>query len=82
MLRKFLESDLMQPKGRIIGLEEELRGELSPESPDLLGRIDLLLKNDDAVIVQDFKTSRSVWSDQQAENQSELTTPQSLYQVE
>ena len=39
--------------------------------PDLLGRIDLLVETDDAVIVQDFKTSRSSWSDQQAEDQSE-----------
>ena len=71
MLRKFLESDLTQPEGRIIGVEEELRGGLSPKLPDLLGRIDLLLETDDSVIVQDFKTSRSAWSDQQAEDQSE-----------
>ena len=71
MLRKFLESDLTQPEGRIIGVEEELRGELSPELPDLLGRIDLLLETDDAVIVQDFKTSRSAWTEHQAEDQSE-----------
>ena len=71
MLKAFLESDLTQQKGRIIGVEEELRGELSPEIPDLLGRVDLLLETDDSVIVLDFKTSRSAWNDHQAEDQSE-----------
>ena len=71
MLASFLASDLTKPEGRIIGVEEELRGELSPELPDLLGRVDLLLETDDSVIVLDFKTSRSPWSDQQAADQSE-----------
>jgi hypothetical protein len=34
MLKAFLESDLTQQEGRIIGVEEELRGELSPEILD------------------------------------------------
>ena len=59
MLSAFLESDLSQPEGRIIGVEEELRGELISGLPDLLGRIDLVLETEDSVIVQDFKTSRS-----------------------
>lgn len=71
MLVKFLESDLTFPAGRIIGVEEELRGQLSPGIPDLLGRVDLLIETDDSVVIQDFKTSRSSWSDQQAEDQSE-----------
>jgi len=71
MLTAFLASDLTKQEGRIIGIEEELRGELSPELPDLLGRIDLLLETDDAVVVQDFKTSRSAWNEYQAEDQSE-----------
>ncbi len=71
MLSAFLDSDLSQPKGQIIGVEEELRGKLMSGLPDLLGRIDLMLETDDSIIVQDFKTSRSVWSDHQAEDQSE-----------
>ena len=71
MLTAFLGSDLTQQEGRIIGIEEELRGELSPNLPDLLGRIDLLLETVDAVVVQDFKTSRSAWNEYQAEDQSE-----------
>lgn len=71
MLSAFLENDLTEQEGRIIGVEEELRGEISPELPDLLGRVDLLLETDDAVVVLDFKTSRSAWSEYQAEDQSE-----------
>lgn len=71
MLEKFLASDWTRPQGRIIGVEEELRGELIPGVPDLLGRVDLLLETEDAVIVQDFKTARSAWTAQQAEDQSE-----------
>ena len=71
MLTAFLASDLTKQEGRIIGIEEELRGKLSPGLPDLLGRIDLLLETDDAVVVQDFKTSRSAWNEYQAEDQSE-----------
>ncbi|MDB4770764.1 PD-(D/E)XK nuclease family protein [bacterium] len=71
MLKAFLASDLTKQDGRIIGVEEELRGELSAELPDLLGRVDLLLETDDSVIVQDFKTSRSAWNEYQAEDQSE-----------
>ena len=71
MLKAFLASDLTKQAGRIIGVEEELRGELTSEVPDLLGRVDLLLETEDAVVVQDLKTSRSAWSEYQAEDQSE-----------
>jgi putative RecB family exonuclease len=71
MLQKFLNSDLIQPEGRIIGIEEEFRGVLIPGLPDLLGYVDLLLETDDAVIVRDFKTSRSAWDQQQAVDQSD-----------
>lgn len=42
-----------------------------PGLPDLLGYVDLLLETDNAVIVRDFKTSRSAWDEQQAVDQSE-----------
>ena len=71
MLAAFLASDLTKQEGRIIGVEEELRGALSPDLPDLLGRVDLLLETDDAIVIQDFKTSRSAWNEYQAEDQSE-----------
>ena len=71
MLQKFLDSELTHPEGRIIGIEEEFRGVLVPGLPDLLGYVDLLLETDDAVIVRDFKTSRSAWDPQQAIDQSD-----------
>jgi len=71
MLQKFLDSDLTQPEGRIIGIEEQFRGVLIPGLPDLLGYIDLLLETDDAIIVRDFKTSRSAWNQEQAADQSD-----------
>ena len=71
MLTAFLASNLTKQEGHIIGVEEELRGELSPGLPGLLGRVDLLLETEDGVVVQDFKTSRSAWNEYQAEDQSE-----------
>ena len=71
MLERFLGSELAQPEGEIIGIEEEPRGELVPGVPDLLGRIDLLLETEEHVIIQDFKTARSVWSPEQAHDQAE-----------
>lgn len=71
MLTAFRESDLASPVGRIIGVEEELRGRLVPDVPDLLARIDLLIETDDALVIRDWKTSRNRWSDGQAENQAE-----------
>ena len=71
MLQKFLNSELTQPEGRIIGIEEKFRGVLIPGLPDLLGYVDLLLETEDAVIVRDFKTSRSAWDQQQAVDNSD-----------
>ena len=71
MLQKFLDSDLTQPEGRIIGIEERFRGVLIPGLPDLLGYVDLLLETDDAIVVRDFKTSRSAWNPEQAADQSD-----------
>jgi putative RecB family exonuclease len=62
-LRAFLASDWANPQGTIIGVEEELRGALVPGCPDMLGRIDLLIDADDELVLTDFKTSRSDWSE-------------------
>lgn len=71
VLAAFLDSELAQPAGRLIGVEEELRGFLVSGVPDLLARIDLLIETDDALIIRDFKTSRIRWNEGQAENQAE-----------
>jgi CRISPR/Cas system-associated exonuclease Cas4 (RecB family) len=65
MLTAFLHSDFAQPKGTIIGVEEELRGVLIPGCPDLLARVDLIVDAGDALVVTDFKTARRGWSHDQ-----------------
>jgi len=65
MLAAFQMSKLAQPVGHIIGVEEELRGQVVAGCPDILGRIDLLEETTDELIVTDFKTARSRWSQTQ-----------------
>lgn len=65
MLAAFQESDLSRPAGVLLGMEEELSGELVPGCPDLLARLDLLVDTGDAVVLTDFKTARSRWSNEQ-----------------
>jgi putative RecB family exonuclease len=68
MLRSFLASSHSHPRGTIIGVEEELRGELIPGIPDLLARVDLLVDEGDALVVTDFKTARTSWSQEHVED--------------
>ena len=70
MLTAFREHPASASNDTVSGIEEELRGELIPGVPDLLARIDLLTTTDDALVITDFKTSRSRWSQNQAENSS------------
>jgi CRISPR/Cas system-associated exonuclease Cas4 (RecB family) len=62
MLRSFQRSTLATPEGAIVGIEEELRAPLISGVPDLLARVDLLIETDDALIVRDFKTARTAWT--------------------
>ena len=71
LLRAFLDSDPSRPVGRIIGIEEELRGRLIDGVPDLLARLDLLTETDDAITITDLKTARSAWSGQQVDDSAE-----------
>lgn len=68
MFGAFQTSPLATPAGRIIGVEEELRGNIVAGCPDLLGRIDLIVETADALLVTDLKTSRSRWSREQADD--------------
>jgi len=68
MLTAFQASELATPPGTIIGIEEELTGELVPSVPDLLARVDLLVDDGDALILTDLKTARSRWSDNQVQD--------------
>jgi CRISPR/Cas system-associated exonuclease Cas4 (RecB family) len=71
MFEAFLASPAAQPGGRIIAVEETLRGEFVPGMPDLLGRVDLMVDADDAFVIADWKTSRSRWSESQVEDATE-----------
>ena len=62
MLRAFLNSELSRPVGSIVGIEEEIRAPVIADCPDLLARLDLMIESEDALVVTDFKTSRSRWS--------------------
>jgi putative RecB family exonuclease len=71
MLRAFLASPVAAVNGRVLGVEEEIRGVLVEGMPDLYGRIDLLTEDDDTLTVTDIKTSRGKWSDEQVEDSGE-----------
>jgi CRISPR/Cas system-associated exonuclease Cas4 (RecB family) len=71
MIGSFLASPLASPKGTILGIEEELRVQLDPGLPDLLAKVDLVTKTDSALHVTDFKTSRSRWNEQKAQESAE-----------
>ena len=62
LLREFLRSEFSRPKGDIVGIEEEVRGEIVPGVPELLGRVDLIVDTGDSLVVSDFKTARASWN--------------------
>jgi len=67
----FLASPLANPRGVIVGIEEELRVVLDPQLPDVLAKVDLLTKTSTSLHVVDFKTSRSSWGDAKARESAE-----------
>ena len=52
-------------------VEETLRGELLPGLPPLLGRVDLIVETPDELVVSDWKTSRSRWTEDQFDDAAE-----------
>lgn len=68
MLKAFQASADARPSGSIIAVEEELRGQLIPGLPDLLARVDLVVDEGDGLVLTDFKTARSAWSQDHAED--------------
>lgn len=68
MLIAFQKSPLAKTNGHIIGVEEQLRGPVIADCPDLLGRLDLLVETHDELIVTDLKTARTPWSQEQVAN--------------
>jgi putative RecB family exonuclease len=68
MLKAFQTSDLANPNGTILAVEEQLVGELVSGCPSVLARLDLVVETTEEIVVSDFKTSRSRWSSEQAED--------------
>jgi CRISPR/Cas system-associated exonuclease Cas4 (RecB family) len=71
MLTAFLASPAASVQGRVLGVEEEIRGMLMEGVPDLYGRVDLLTEDADTLVVTDIKTSRGKWSQEQVEDSGE-----------
>jgi putative RecB family exonuclease len=71
MLTAFLSSPAASVQGRVLGVEEEIRGVLVEGVPDLYGRVDLLTEDTDTLTITDIKTSRSRWSQDQVEDSGE-----------
>jgi putative RecB family exonuclease len=71
MLTAFLSSAAASVQGRVLGVEEEIRGVLVEGVPDLYGRVDLLTEDADRLVVTDIKTSRGKWSQEQVEDSGE-----------
>jgi putative RecB family exonuclease len=71
MLTAFLNSPAASVQGRVLGVEEEIRGMLVEGVPDLYGRVDLLTEDADRLTVTDIKTSRGRWSAEQVEDSGE-----------
>jgi putative RecB family exonuclease len=71
MLTAFLANPAASVQGRVLGVEEEVKGLLIPGVPDLYGRVDLLTEDSDSLMVTDIKTSRGKWSAEQVEDSGE-----------
>ena len=71
MLTAFLNSPTASVQGRVLGVEEEIRGMLVEGMPDLYGRVDLLTEDSGSLVITDIKTSRGKWSQEQVEDSGE-----------
>jgi len=71
MLTAFLNSRASSVQGRVLGVEEEIRGMLVEGVPDLFGRVDLLTEDSDSLVITDIKTSRGKWSTEQVGDSGE-----------
>ena len=68
MIAAFIATNAAHPAGKVVGIEEELRAALLVDAPDVLGRLDLIIETADAIVVIDFKTAKSKWSDAQRQD--------------
>ena len=78
MIEQFMASPHAQPDGEIVGIEESFRVVLADDLPDLMGCVDMVTRRGNELCITDFKTARSMWSPNTAqENADQLT----LYSV-
>ncbi len=63
MLAAFQASEVSKMDTRLLAIEEEFRAPVIPGCPDLLGRVDLVSCERNALRIVDFKTSRSKWNE-------------------
>ena len=71
MLAVFQQSEFALPNGKIIGVEDSLRGHCADDCPDLLAYVDLMMDVGENLVITDLKTSRNRWSQSQITNSSE-----------
>lgn len=71
MLDAFALSELAQPEGAVVGVEETFVGSVSPELPDLHARIDLITQQTDGIQLIDLKTSKSRWPEHRADQDAD-----------
>lgn len=71
MLAEFQVHAMAWPEGKILAVEETLRGPIIPGLPDLLGRVDLIVEEPEALVIHDWKTSRSRWGTEQVNDAAE-----------
>jgi RecB family exonuclease len=62
MLAAFRASEVSELDTTILAVEDEFRAPVIPGCPDLLGRVDLVSCDRNALQITDFKTSRSKWN--------------------
>jgi hypothetical protein len=71
MIDRFLLSPFSRINGELVGIEEDFRVNIDPDLPDLAGRVDMVTLENNRLIITDFKTARTVWADQTAEDNAE-----------
>ena len=71
MLQAYLASPESKPTGTTIGVEEAIRFTLNQQLPEVLAKIDHLSITDGHLVVTDFKTTRSMWSNDTADDHAD-----------
>jgi putative RecB family exonuclease len=71
MIESYLASPHSKVEGQTLAIEEMLRVSLAPDLPDLVAKLDHVAAVDGQLIVTDYKTTRSMWSRDTAEEHAE-----------